>query len=357
MNNIDLNNFVCIKPFMNIEVHENSHFLCCGSWLKKYLPNNISTKDAWNSNEANEIRKSMLDGTYKFCDKTECPYLKQLLNFGNIGNTNVFYDKKNLPIEIENKINSFLNSEKIEPDMIHFSFDKSCNLKCPSCRLDLIIENSNGVNRVKKTIQEIENEFGNTTKTLLITGSGDPFISVGFRDFLRNFNPLKWPKLNKIHLHTNATKWNKKMWDSMPNIHKYVKSCEISIDAATKNTYENEVRLGGNWDELIENLKFINTIPSLKNIKTSFVVQKKNYKEMKMFYDLILNIFGKKANVYYGRINNWGTFSDKKYNEQKVWDSLHPEFNEFVEQLNSFLPAEQNWHNLQEFITTKKNLI
>ena len=33
------------------------------------------------------------------------------------------------------------------------------------------------------------------------------------------------------------------MWDSMPNVHKYVKSCEISIDAGTKDTYENKTRL------------------------------------------------------------------------------------------------------------------
>ena len=44
------------------------------------------------------------------------------------------------------------------------------------------------------------------------------------------------------------------MWDSMPNVHKYVKSCEISIDAGTKDTYENKTRLGGNWENLMNNL-------------------------------------------------------------------------------------------------------
>jgi hypothetical protein len=44
------------------------------------------------------------------------------------------------------------------------------------------------------------------------------------------------------------------MWDSMSNIHAYVKTCEISIDAATKETYE-KLRLGGRWDKIIEGLE------------------------------------------------------------------------------------------------------
>ena len=67
------------------------------------------------------------------------------------------------------------------------------------------------------------------------------------------------------------------MWDSMKSIHPYVKTCEISIDAATKDTYENKTRIGGDWDELINNLKFISTLPNLKKIKPSFVVQ--NHKQ------------------------------------------------------------------------------
>ena len=41
------------------------------------------------------------------------------------------------------------------------------------------------------------------------------------------------------------------------NIHRFVKSCEISIDGGTKDTYENKTRINGKWDELIDNLKFI----------------------------------------------------------------------------------------------------
>jgi len=357
MKKVDFNNYVCGVPFAALEIHEKDRFLCCASWLKKYLPQHTSPKDAWESSDANEIRESVIDGSFRYCDKSQCPYLHQLEKFGEIGNTSTLHHKNKIPDDLSSKIESFKKGILFPPTTIQFSFDRTCNLKCPSCRINLIVENSKGIERVKKTIDEIEIQYGQTTKRLYITGSGDPFLSVGFRDFLRNFDSNKWPNLSQIHLHTNATRWDRKMWESMYKVHKYIKTCEISIDAATKDTYENKVRVGGNWDELIENLKFINTINSLKSIKTSFVVQQKNYKEMKMFYDLMLSIFGKKVNVFYGKINNWGTFSHDEYEGEKVWDISHPDYDDFVREVNSFIPAQQCWHNLQEFILQKQNLI
>jgi hypothetical protein len=357
MSKIDLKNYVCAVPFVSFEVQHKNRFLCCASWLTKFLPIEDSLKNSWESEDATEIRKSVLDGSYKYCDKGQCPFLHQLIKFGEVGNTNTLYHKNNIPDKLKEKIDSFNNGVTQPPTTIQFSFDRTCNLKCPSCRVDLIVENSIGIQRIKKTIEDIEYEYGKTTKILYITGSGDPFVSVGFRDFLREFDKTKWPSLERIHLHTNATKWNKKMWDSMKNVHTYIKTCEISIDAGSKETYEDKVRLGGNWDELIENLRFINTIPTLKNIKTSFVVQKENYKEMKQFYELMISIFGKKVEVFYGKINNWGTFTNEIFIDHKIWDTNHPEYLEFVDVVNSFLPTNQCWHNLQEFIKPKKDLI
>jgi organic radical activating enzyme len=357
MDKVDLKDYVCSVPFSSLEIHERHRFLCCASWLKKYLPEHSSPKDAWESEEANDIRKSVTDGSFRHCDKTQCPYLHQITKLGNVGNTKVLFNKNDLPKDLKNKIDLFEKGQTPNPEIIQFSFDRTCNLKCPSCRIEIHTESLKGIDRVKKTIDEIQNQYGETTKTLYITGTGDPFVSVGFRDFLRNFDQSKWPALTRIHLHTNATKWNKKMWDSMPNIHKYVKSCEISIDAATKDTYENKVRLGGNWDELIENLKFISTIKTLKSVKTSFVVQNHNYKELNQFYELMLSIFDKKVNVFYGKINNWGTFTDEVYQEHKVWDITHPNYPDFIKEVNSTMLKDQIWHNLQEFIEDKNRLI
>jgi MoaA/NifB/PqqE/SkfB family radical SAM enzyme len=289
-----------------------------------------------------------LDGSFKYCDKKQCPYLSKLINQGVTSG----------PITL--KSNSPHTSPLITnktPENLVMNFDRTCNYKCPSCRVDLIVESSKGIKRVERTIDDIDNHFSQHVKTLYITGSGDPFVSVGFRNYLRNFNPTKYPKLQSIHLHTNASMWNKEMWDSMPNIHKYVRTCEISIDAGTKDTYENKTRLGGNWENLLSNLKFISTLP-IGKIKTSFVVQDSNYMEMEEFYNLMYSIFGKKVNVFFGKITNWGTFSESDFKTKQVWDVNHPEHHLFKNELNKIWKNQNLFHNLYEFIDiTNKTLI
>jgi MoaA/NifB/PqqE/SkfB family radical SAM enzyme len=257
------------------------------------------------------------------------------------------------------KSNSNIKNPIVEnntPNYLVMNFDRTCNYKCPSCRVDLIVENSEGIKRVEKTIEDIDNYYSKHVQTLYITGSGDPFVSVGFRNYLRNFNPKKYPNLSSIHFHTNASMWNKEMWDSMPNVHKYVHTCEISIDAGTKDTYENKTRLGGNWENLINNLKFINTLPNI-SVKTSFVVQDSNYMEMETFYNLMYSIFGKRVNVFFGKITNWGTFSDEEFNLKQVWNVSHPDHELFVKEFSKVSKNKYMFHNLYEFSDKSKTLI
>ena len=345
---INLKNYICDVPFNSLEIHNNVCFVCCPSWLpNKVELSEIPLKDVYNSEPIVDIRNSILDGSFKYCDKELCPYLSKLVNYGVTSG----------PIKL--KSNSNINNSIVKnntPVNLIMNFDRTCNYKCPSCRVDLIVEDSKGIKRVEKTIEEIDTYYSANVKTLYITGSGDPFVSVGFRNYLRNFDPKKYPKLSSIHLHTNASMWNKEMWDTMPNIHKYVRTCEISIDAGTKDTYENKTRLGGNWEILMNNLKFISTLPI--SVKTSFVVQDSNYMEMEIFYNLMFTIFENKVNVFFGKITNWGTFSEGEFKLKQVWDSEHPEHHLFKKEFNKVWKNTNLFHNLYEFIdSTHTSLI
>ena len=355
--NIDLSNFICSVPFSSLEIHEKTRSLCCGSWLLKYLKNDVPLSELWNSEEAKEIRKSVSDGSYKFCSKDQCPYLASLINLKGVGNFRPIYPKNELPKHIIENTDFTTGEMSIGPKIVHFSFDRTCNYKCPSCRIETIVRGKKEIIEITATIEEIENIFSKDIVDMYITASGDPFVSHSYRTYLQNFNPEKYPKLDNIHLFTNASLWNEKMWDSMKGVHKYVKSCEISIDAGTKETYENITRLGGNWDNLIQNLKFISTIPKLKNVKTSFVVQSSNYKEMSLFLDLMKSIFKNKAQIFFGKINNWGTFDEGTYKLLKIWDPSHPEHLDFLNEFNKVYGDPQVFHNLHEFISSKKTII
>ena len=45
----DKKDYICAVPFTSLEIHDRDRFLCCASWLKKYLPEESSPVDAWNS--------------------------------------------------------------------------------------------------------------------------------------------------------------------------------------------------------------------------------------------------------------------------------------------------------------------
>lgn len=353
---IDLKNYICSLPFTNMELHHKENYMCCPSWLTKPLKGQVPLSELWNSEESNDIRKSIMDGSYKYCDKTQCPFLSKLISLGDTSGGPIF-QKNTLPPYIIDNYDVNTGQMGTGPSIIQMSFDRTCNLKCPSCRVGLYVADKKKIEEVNLTIKEIEETFAKDLVWIYVTGSGDPFVSVGFRNFLRKFDRKKYPKLTNIHLHTNATMWDEEMWNTMKPIHRYVKTCEISIDAATKETYETKTRIGGDWDILLKNLEFINTIPNLTYIKTSFVVQSDNYKEMVPFLQLMKSIFGKKVKVFFGKVNNWGTYTDEEFNRIKVWDDTHENYLDFVDEFNKVGLDHQVFHNMQEFIKINKTFI
>jgi MoaA/NifB/PqqE/SkfB family radical SAM enzyme len=90
----------------------------------------------------------------------------------------------------------------------------------------------------------------------MVTGSGDPFYSKIYRDYLLNFDITKYPKLEQLQIITNGNLLDEPLWKKMKAT-PYIKTIEISIDAATKETYEKKTRWNGQWDRLIENLKLL----------------------------------------------------------------------------------------------------
>ena len=334
--------YICATPFGYTEVFDDKQFLCCPGWLKEDIYETPSIKDNFNSQKSQKIRESILDGSYKYCDENQCPHLSAFKQNKFIDDRFVLKNKESLerykPIS---KINT-----------VNFCFDRSCNLQCPSCRSELINYLGKDRNGVDEKLRQVNEEISKTIKRLYLSGSADPFFSKSFRQFLINFDPIKYPKMKSIHIHTNGILWTEQLWERMKTIHPFVKSCEVSIDAATKDTYETKTRIGGNWNSLIKQLDFIINIPTITNYIFSFVVQDNNYTERYDFYKLITDLnwkYNKNFSIFFNHITNWGTYSESEYLDKDVSNKenkLHLDFFKQLESIHNKNRVTHNFHHL-----------
>jgi len=347
MNEEILKEYVCTTPFTYMEAHRDAVYSCCPSWLPNKLSTLENIKDAWTGDTLNEIKKSIIDGNYKYCSKTQCPYLSSLLI------------TKKIPQGFVKKENFNINKYKDGPQHINFAFDRSCNLSCPSCRTNLIMANGKEIEFIDEQIENICNLYGKTLTLFYLSGSSDPLASKSLRKFLINFDRNKFPKLKNIHLHTNGLLLDEKLWNSLSHIHDLIKTIEISIDASTSQTYS-IVRRGGDWDVLMKNLQFISECNSIKKVRTSFVVQDTNYTEMENFYILMNKILKQKCEVFFGKITNWGTYSDGEFLLKQIWNENHPEYKVFLKELSKVchnLLCVHNMHDIVEKHRLQKKLV
>jgi hypothetical protein len=207
---------------------------------------------------------------------------------------------------------------------------------------------------IDKTMDEVIEVFGKTINCIYLSGTADPFASKTFRNFLLNFDEIKFPKLDIIHIHTNAILLNESLWKKMDKVKKYIKTMDISIDAATKKTYD-IVRRGGDWDILQENIKFIAGIDTIYKKTFSFVVQDTNYKEMYDFYNLIAGLPQvTDYEILFTKILNWGTFTDGEFKLKQIWSEDHPEFNLFLDELSKINIKYRSSHNMNNIVEKYK---
>lgn len=325
----------CAQPFERFEVlggggERGDVFFCCQNWVTKSI-GNMSDKsiwEVWNSRDARDIRRSILDGSFRHCRTALCPYLQRI--DGPVQRVADVTDPRLLKI-IKKK-------RTVMPDGpldIICCFDQSCNLSCPSCRTRIIMETDHG-REILDIQRRLEDEALADARLLYITGSGDPFGSPFFRQWLQTMKREAMPKLERIYLHTNGLLWTPRIWDSIPaETRALIKGATISIDAATPETYAQN-RRGGDFETLVERLAFIAELRAngpLDYLEIHMTVQANNFAEMPLFLEL-----GRRHNcdrVTFHQIVDWGTFSPEEFAARAVQNADHPEHGAFVAMLHN----------------------
>jgi len=301
--------------------------MCC--WLDTSPLGNIEhqlVEEVWNGQKAQEIRRTILDGTFKYCSRENCPYL-QTLSY-DVQRREKVKDK-----DLETVIENNLTILPFLPREIICCYDRSCNLSCPSCRKHVIVETDRR-EEILAIQSKLESQLLKNARVLAISGDGDAFGSPFYRRWLQTMSRAKMPHLKQITLHTNAQLWTCEIWNTIPmEIREIINSTIISIDAATAHTYSIN-RRGGDFEKLLNNLEFISLLRTggpLKHLRISMVVQMNNFMEMPAFIRLGKS-FGADV-VSFSKIMNWGAFSDGEYRERAIHLPEHPCHFEFINML------------------------
>ncbi|MEY2853849.1 MAG: hypothetical protein RL030_981, partial [Pseudomonadota bacterium] len=120
----DASDRFCPHPFENFEIYKDGGVFACNCTQVPFPIGNAHTQDAqtiWQSPQAQAIRASILDGSFRYCSPMTC------------------YKRFNLPKRAEHP-EEFARLQRIgvsgveTPKHLNLSYDLSCNLSCPSCR-------------------------------------------------------------------------------------------------------------------------------------------------------------------------------------------------------------------------------
>jgi hypothetical protein len=321
----------CSKPFRWLEVQRyplrGTVYLCCPAWLPRPVGNLLvqSVQEAWNGPDAQALRASILDGSFRYCTH-HCPFLHT--RSGPVQRVEEIDDPELLDIIAEERV-----VLPHSPRWINAAFDRSCNLSCPSCRKEHVVE-VDGEADIEALQGQLDGGGLADAEVLYITGSGDAFGSPYFRSWLQRLRPSAMPRLKTLHLHTNAQLWTSHLWEKIPReVRALVRSTEISIDAAEPATYALN-RRGGSWDRLMENLAFIATLRAqgpLEYLKLHMVVQENNFDQMPAFVELGRQ-FGADR-VYFSHLADWKTFSPDELQHRAIHRPEHPRHSELLDLL------------------------
>lgn len=331
---------ICPEPFRRFDVGPSGEtLLCCGHWLPTPIGNIMTEEvgDVLNSHAARKIRASMLDGSFKYCNHLEC----SALIHGYLPKKQHVTD----PV-----LRRAIDSNELNVERVHgmlFAFDQSCNLSCPSCRVERIVE--------KPAVRDAKTEI--VTKKLMpllqrlrrldINPAGEVFSSKPSRRILEMINRTDCPDLY-VDIISNGTLFTEKEWANLPNLEGMVRSVRISTDGATKATFEKLRRLA-NWEVFVKNMEFLGRLRAtgeIKQLKMSFTYQLANFREMKQFVD-----FGKSFNadfVIFERLQNLGAYSWEEFRSKAVHLSDHPLHSEFLDVVRDPLFGRAMvWHDFE----------
>jgi MoaA/NifB/PqqE/SkfB family radical SAM enzyme len=322
----DLTGRFCEVPFTHLSTGvEGNAFVCsCPAWVP-YSVGNVyeaeSPEEVWNSPAAREVRRSILDGDYSYCSRTQCSFM--------LAQKLPHQDEIEDPV-LRRYIDEHETHVAEAPRMLELNHDPTCNLACPSCRTGIVAAPRSDRDRLERAAERVLLPLMRRSEGhIYISGGGEALSSPHFRSILRRLNRREYPGLG-VYLITNAQLFTPKRWAAMPDLHEMIAVVSVSVDAARPATYEH-LRRPGKWRALLRNLEYIGELRRaglIPAFELNFVVQRDNFREMLEFADLAERVGADR--LWFQRLVNYGSYDARTFAELDVASPRHPDHAELL---------------------------
>jgi MoaA/NifB/PqqE/SkfB family radical SAM enzyme len=325
----------CPLPFGRAEIHQHGEVVvCCSHWVPTVIGNVLEQPliDVVNSATAKAIRRSVVDGSFKYCSHADCeflindklPYKRDYAGRG--------YDDDYIHLD-EAVLDKAFAEQAFEvpgPSHITYCFDRSCNLSCPSCRTEIEMVTGPYRDRLYDITERTIALAMKTAKRIMVNPSGEVFVSRPSRRLLEQLARPDYDHV-KVDIITNGTVCDRTEWDKFSHLYGRLGIIRVSLDAARKETFE-RLRRGANYETVVSNLKNLQQMMRerlAENFFVSFTYQRDNFREMEEFVEFAGNF--NVSSVLFERLQNVGAYSPEEYYERAVHLVHHPLYGEFLQ--------------------------
>lgn len=327
----------CLDPFttLNVSINGDVRLCNCGIWMPTVV-GNIKTQsidEILNSPLAHDIRNSIRNGTYEYCDHTRCGTIinNRLLTIDEI-DQNDFTDtsKSTRDCVVDQTV---VNS----PQQITLAGDLICNLSCPSCRTSIINETDELKVSRNTVVDSINKHIFNSSDlrhiTVYLSLGGELFASPFMLNFMKNFPIQQYPNV-EFKIQSNGL-LVKKRWHKIAHLENNIFNITITADSQVPNVYE-KLRRGGKLSTLIENLEFVAELKQRLNFEfvMRIVLQDDNALEINDFFNFAMK-YNADIVEYQFLHNAYGTFTSQEYQTRNLLNPKHALHNQVKSDLKN----------------------
>lgn len=267
------------------------------------------------------FRESLLDGSFRYCQKNQC--------------TNIIGGWLPEKVKCTNEVVKSIidGNTNAEPmlEEIHLSYDKHCNLICSSCRTSRCTHKEEDVRKLDDLFDRNIAPLLKSVRHLCLSGSGEALLSLHSSRIIKELPKYGNSEL-KVELRTNMTALNEVSWKKLGGGRKYIRHIAASIDACSKMLFE-KLRYPAQWETVLRNLEFVKDLRERGEIdlfEFHVVVQNANLDQLVDLAEMAI-IYRADA-ITYSKVVNWQGMSREEYERMNPFYIDHPRHGDLLKE-------------------------